>query len=1493
MLKNKIIVRKIRNIIILLMVLIVMIGVYKNIGDSRAEKVIEIDAMAFDNYRYSEEEKIKLKATKIDADLYEIILPETVNNKKINRIQNATLRNAEEEVSPTQEITKVEIEGSRIYLTKEQLESKRIDIEFEYDVVLLTREENGTIKKELLVEKTEEDREKIQITEKNEILYGKTLKYEDEERGKKVEVKGYLPKDAELQVEEVSHEKLKEIFGEAKIDVAYDIKIVRHVKKVIYTDEHDLSKGQTEKIEKIEINPEIFGETLEVLITDSNIAKESSVYHVDDNNNIEKVDIKDINDGNVGFEAKSFSVYAIGEEVREPLGGSAVGYDVSVTGNNTTSLNIHFTWEVDAIAQYAWSNSTVEPSSGKINIDHGNNSFSAKQTTPGTWYIHLWNIDGSYIGKEGPYTVICGQPTITVSGYNSNWTNANSVTFNLSGTNYTSFQWRYSGGSWNNVSNNSVTFYDEQNSTVQFKAYCSNCNEEATTSKDVKIDRTKPSSMTYTAKHTSNGDSYTSGQWTNKEVTTKLSAVDALSGISDFQYSKDKNTWTTASLNGGSISSSGTTYTGNEPWVLNDRDDTYYFRAVDKAGNVSQVSSEFNIKYDTIAPVAGTLKMKIGNSSGSDYTDSEWTNQDIYIEKINGSDSNGTHKSGHKSTTYTVKKNGAAYLSNQTQSTTLTETGVYTIIVKTEDNAGNTAESSEYTVKIDKIAPTGNFSVSARYTNQSTVTVTVTGVADTGGSGLKNVRFDGWYGLKDYMSYMSEETFTDTSKNTYIKTFTFNNLPDTETGNVGNGDGAYFFDVNIFDNAGNRYNSDNVEVTYDTTNPGIIIDEDNSRKGNLVRYYDATNNTGSGTHSNSTNVWADLTGTHNGIVNGGTWSEQYISLDGVDDWINLGQVKFNNEITLETTIAVNEIQSGTNKIIIGNLHTGGVTLNLVNGVIRFGVYDVDAKKFILANSGVTANVGEIYHITGTFDGHNVKIYINGELKATEAFTGTYRETLENTVMAIGANPKGTSVENNEFANIKVYSAKIYDNALTQEEIQANINPTHKGNTWKKTHNVTVKLLDALSGLASENGIKYGWSANPVEEPSSYTNATLSYSEGDKSTTFTATGSGFTGKYYLWVKSTTLNDRASNSNTATVISKSPFYFDNTAPLILTTEVEQNGLARSYEAHNNIGNGYDSTSKTWTDLSGNEDGVLVGAVFKDKYLDLDGIDDRVNLGIIDTDGVMTLETTVEFKSLTSGKTSYILSNMHFGGISFYAQGNELRVQVYDAATSTYIKLNSGVYLNIGEKYHLATTLDNSTMKIYVNGELVAEREFNGTYRRPLNNNPMTIGVNPQNTWYANSNEYTDMKVYSARVYTTVLTQEQIQKNINYQEDKKWAKTHRTTVTLVDAHSGLAEGASIQYGWSESETEEPSTYTTINSSDLSYSEKDNKVTFIAEGRGINGKYYLWVKPITLNDVLSNTNTSSTISINRYWFDNEKPRWDAQNININDNKKERGKKM
>ena len=107
--------------------------------------------------------------------------------------------------------------------------------------------------------------------------------------------------------------------------------------------------------------------------------------------------------------------------------------------------------------------------------------------------------------------------------------------------------------------------------------------------------------------------------------------------------------------------------------------------------------------------------------------------------------------------------------------------------------------------------------------------------------------------------------------------------------------------------------------------------------------------------------------------------------------------------------------------------------------------------------------------------------------------------------------------------------------------------TNSNTTWAQNGSVTVALQDSKSGLAAGAKLKYGWSESLDTAPDSYTDATLNYTAGTKEeVTFTASASGLTGKYYLWVVPTTLADKAGNSQTATVKSTGQFYFDNQGP-----------------------------------------------------------------------------------------------------------------------------------------------------------------------------------------------------------------------------------------------------------------------------------------------------------------------------------------------------------
>ena len=192
------------------------------------------------------------------------------------------------------------------------------------------------------------------------------------------------------------------------------------------------------------------------------------------------------------------------------------------------------------------------------------------------------------------------------------------------------------------------------------------------------------------------------------------------------------------------------------------------------------------------------------------------------------------------------------------------------------------------------------------------------------------------------------------------------------------------------------------------------------------RSYDVTNNTGNG-HSNSTTTWKDLSGNYDAQIHGATWTNDYLSLDGVDDWVGLGNIDFTNQVTLDITIVAKEIQSGR-KSLISNLNSQGVTLMLEEGIPSFMFY-IEGKGLVTISSNKTVTVGEKTRITGTYDGTTASLYVNGVLVKQTTEQDAILVAEDNTIMVIGGNPAGSGVQYAN-TNINVYSAKVYDKAMS-------------------------------------------------------------------------------------------------------------------------------------------------------------------------------------------------------------------------------------------------------------------------------------------------------------------------------------------------------------------------------------------------------------------------------------------------------------------------------
>ena len=189
-------------------------------------------------------------------------------------------------------------------------------------------------------------------------------------------------------------------------------------------------------------------------------------------------------------------------------------------------------------------------------------------------------------------------------------------------------------------------------------------------------------------------------------------------------------------------------------------------------------------------------------------------------------------------------------------------------------------------------------------------------------------------------------------------------------------------------------------------------------------------------------TWLDRSGKgNNGKVYGGLAANVagYWTFDGVDDSIDLPDlgVDYATNVSLEAWVRTSVTSNEWNQIVCGPcgdilwaIHvTGGAS----EGRLSFGsqcsspiVHDNESTAII--------NDGNWYHVMTTYDGANIKHYINGVLDSTFAETNSL---VPSGNLRIGSN----HVPNGEFMNGDIGEVRVYPRALTAAAVFQNYNAT--------------------------------------------------------------------------------------------------------------------------------------------------------------------------------------------------------------------------------------------------------------------------------------------------------------------------------------------------------------------------------------------------------------------------------------------------------------------
>ena len=530
----------------------------------------------------------------------------------------------------------------------------------------------------------------------------------------------------------------------------------------------------------------------------------------------------------------------------------------------------------------------------------------------------------------------------------------------------------------------------------------------------------------------------------------------------------------------------------------------------------------------------------------------------------------------------------------------------------------------------------------------------------------------------------------------------------------------------------------------------------------LELYYDGIDNTGTGEHSLTTTTWKDLSGNNRDgtLIDFGTstisgWGNNYLSFDGINDWVNCGELN-NTNITFDICYLLKG-KVDKSMVICGDVETGGSALYLQKGKIMTTTYIGGEYKYVTVDDPI-----EKYNITTSsysYDGNFNKVYKNGEEKSSKQQNGDIGLTQLNTVMAIGANPYGSNDINRELAYIDVYTVRIYNRGLSAEEIEINSKADER--RYKQENIIPVyteeQLLKAGTGedvYISEESKTYNYAKGAVYELKNDVNIQENYTN----------------------ILNRINNREINIklNDKKIIKGEDYYTSNSKYTVAVNKYGyvKDGLELYYDGIDNTGSGHSTTVTTWTDLSGKgRNGTLKNntssSAWTEEGLVFDGIDDYVLIQELNYDNV-TLETVIESNRAGSSNAQVILGNLEQGGYGIYYT-TRVTFEAYikeenDYATPDY-KSNMPMNISQGYRYSISGCYNGKRVFTRLDGQY-QYKDVDGTIKMPERNTKFILGGNPYEETM-NMDAFEGV-IYSTRVYSRALSDEEM--SINYLTDKE---------------------------------------------------------------------------------------------------------------------------
>ncbi len=212
-----------------------------------------------------------------------------------------------------------------------------------------------------------------------------------------------------------------------------------------------------------------------------------------------------------------------------------------------------------------------------------------------------------------------------------------------------------------------------------------------------------------------------------------------------------------------------------------------------------------------------------------------------------------------------------------------------------------------------------------------------------------------------------------------------------------------------------------------------------------------------------------------------TWGADYIKFNGTNSYVMTTQ-KWGawTAATVSALIMVDGYPaSGNYGYIAGNVETGGFGIYIDStGKPAFQIYNSSTSAWVYATGPNALTIGKKYHIAGTYDGSNLKLYINGTLVKTTASTGSIGAPASSTAFALGCNPYASTCPRDYF-NGKIYNVGVLSSARVATDIAKDwgkvitydstygtlTTPTRSGYTFAGWYNSTALSTQVTSSTS--------------------------------------------------------------------------------------------------------------------------------------------------------------------------------------------------------------------------------------------------------------------------------------------------------------------------------------------------------------------------------------------------------------------------------------------